>query len=97
MESMTTKQGLEKRRRLKERKKNSANIIDPTTIPGWDTVPSSNAHTARLGYFGDTDDMDKLIELVVGQPVADTQGGKSKKSGKKKNNRRKSHDVSPVR
>jgi hypothetical protein len=34
MDPMYSKEGLEKRRRLKERKKNSANIIDPTTLPG---------------------------------------------------------------
>ncbi|KAH7727949.1 hypothetical protein AAVH_04193 [Aphelenchoides avenae] len=79
IDPMYSKEGLEKRRRLKERKKNSANIIDPTTLPG---------------YFGDTDDLNKLLECVEGQPVVDAQPTKPKKSGKKKSARRKSQDVS---
>ncbi|KAH7726810.1 hypothetical protein AAVH_05697 [Aphelenchoides avenae] len=42
-----------------------------------------------LGYFGDTDDLDKLLERVEGQPVRGTPTARPKKPAKKKGFRRR--------
>ncbi|KAH7723473.1 hypothetical protein AAVH_08952 [Aphelenchoides avenae] len=67
-------------KRRRLKEKNSVDTIDPTALPG---------------YFGDTDDLDKLLERVEGQPVRGTQTARPKKSTKKKGFRRRIVDNLP--
>ncbi|KAH7732278.1 hypothetical protein AAVH_01177 [Aphelenchoides avenae] len=80
---MYNKAGLEKRRRPKERKKNSVNVIDRTTLPG---------------HLGDIEDLNKLLEFVefVHPLMVDALTMKPKTTGKKKIARRKCQDVPTV-